>query len=552
VPSRRILLAYSVVALIGLGRVAATDRVFSEVLDEPVHILAGFEWLKGIPYTMDPSHPPLARIVAGIPLVMAGMQTSEGDPVPRGNSLLYWHNRYERNLARARLPMLLFLLIGMIATAAWTARYFGHVAGVLAMAMYASLPPLLGHAGLVTTDAPVAAMMAVALLAFDWWLDAATWKRSIVLGIAIGLGCLSKYSFLVFFPVSTVVIVLARWLCVGPALSRPTSRAEPGPAESRPHTQGSHYPAIFASVVITFLVAFVVIWGGYKFEFDTLEHASHYPYGISTVFVPKSMAQKALWFDAHVKVPAPLFITGLGMVKEHNKRGHASFLLGEYGTMGWWYYFPVLFFFKTPLPFLALALIGTILIAHRAREALVLALPPIAMMLSVLGTHINIGVRHILPIYPPLCAVAAFAVLAMWKNARARIAAVLLLGWLFVGVALAHPDYMAWFNEAAGKHPERIAVDSNLDWGQDWLRFAHVVHKKHIDFVYLLFNGNILLQFHDVYGDALKPGFRKPGWYGVSLQALTMSPESRRGAWKWLDRYPYEMVGKAIRLYHVP
>ena len=146
----------------------------------------------------------------------------------------------------------------------------------------------------------------------------------------------------------------------------------------------------------------------------------------------------------------------------------------------------------------------------------------------------------------------AFAVLAMWKNARARIAAVALLGWLFIGVAFAHPDYMAWFNEAAGQHPERIAVDSNLDWGQDWLRFARIVQKRHIDFVRLLYNGNMLLQFHDVRGDSVEPWVEKPGWYGISLQGLTMNPEARRGAWKWLDRYPYEMVGKGIRLYHVP
>ncbi|HEV8433450.1 MAG TPA: glycosyltransferase family 39 protein, partial [Thermoanaerobaculia bacterium] len=449
-------------------------------------------------------------------------------------------------------PMLLFLLIGMIATAAWTARYFGHIAGVLAMAMYASLPPLLGHAGLVTTDAPVAAMMVLALLTFDWWLDAPTWKRSLLLGVVLGLGALTKYSFVVYFPVSAAVIVLARWLV--PPLSRGEGQITLRPAErgegARRADEGR--AGRIGKFALSLLVAFIVIWGGYKFQYDTLQHASNYPYGIATVFVPKSMQAKALWFDSHVKVPAPLFITGLGIVTEHNRHGHPSFLLGQYRDRGWWYYFPVLFFFKTPLPFLALALIGTILIARRAREGLVLALPPIVMMLSVLGSHINIGVRHILPIYPPLCGVAAFAILVMWKNARAQIVAVALLGWLFIGVAFTHPDYMAWFNEAAGRHPERIAVDSNLDWGQDWLRFAHVVHKRHIDFVHLLFNGTILLQFHDVRGDAIEPWVEKPGWYGLSLQGLTMNDDARRGAWKWLDRYPYEMVGKGIRLYHVP
>src|SRR5947207_448102 len=100
--SRRILLAYCIVALIGIGRVAATHRVFSAVLDEPVHLLAGYEWLKGLPYTMDPSHPPLSRIAAAMPAYLSGAQMSDDDPVGRGNSLFYWHDHYERNLANAR------------------------------------------------------------------------------------------------------------------------------------------------------------------------------------------------------------------------------------------------------------------------------------------------------------------------------------------------------------------------------------------------------------------------------------------------------------------
>jgi 4-amino-4-deoxy-L-arabinose transferase-like glycosyltransferase len=543
VQSRRILLAYAIVALIGLARVAATHRVFSAVLDEPIHLLAGYEWLHGMPYTMDATHPPLGRIVGALPAVLSGAKTSEDDPVQRGNSLLYWHDHYERNLANARRPMLLFLLIGMIATAAWTARYFGHVAGVLAMAMFASLPPLLGNAGLVTTDFPIAAMLTLALLAFDVWLDGPTLRRSLLLGLAIGLAALSKFSFLVFFPLSAIVMVIVRRFCVAQAIAPASTREEPPPRDQRRLT---------AYAVIALAIAFLTVWAGYRFDFDTLEHASNYPYGISTVFVPKSMAQKALWFDAHVPLPAPQFVTGAGIVEEHNRKGHEAFFFGKIRWKGWWYYFPVLFFFKTPLPFIALALIGMVLIARRAREALALALIPIAMMLSVLPSHINIGLRHILPIYPPLCAVAAFAVLTMWRNARARIAAIALLAWLFIGVALAHPDYMAWFNEAAGKHPERIAVDSNLDWGQDWLRLARVVHNQHIESVNVLFTGSMLLQFHGVHGSDVETWTEKPGWYAMSLQALAMNPDARRGAWRWLDRYPYTMVGKSIRLYHVP
>lgn len=537
--SRRILLAYAVVALIGLARVAATHRVFSAVLDEPIHLLAGYEWLRGIPYTMDASHPPLGRIVGALPAVLSGQKTSEGDLVQRANSLLYWQDHYERNLANARRPMLLFLLIGMIATAAWTARYFGHVAGVLAMAMFASLPPLLGNAGLVTTDFTIAAMLTLALFALDVWLDRPTLERSLLLGLTIGLAALSKFSFLVFFPVSALVMVIVRRFCGVPAVSPASTPPEP----RRRHT---------AYAAIALAIAFFTTWAGYKFDFDTLKHAGGYPYSVANIFAPKSMTEKALWFDEHVPLPAPLFVTGVGMIEAHNKEGHPAFLFGEIRRNGWWYYFPVLFFFKTPLPFIALALIGMGLIATRAREALALALIPIAMMLCVLPSHINIGLRHILPIYPPLCAVAAFGVLTLWRNTRARIAAIALLAWLFVGVALAHPDYMAWFNEAAGRHPERIAVDSNLDWGQDWLRLAQVVHKQHIESVNVLFNGSMLLQLHDIQGDGVLPWIEKPGWYAMSLHGLAMNPDARRGAWRWLDRYGYTMVGKSIRLYHVP
>jgi hypothetical protein len=36
-----------------------------------------------------------------------------------------------------------------------------------------------------------------------------------------------------------------------------------------------------------------------------------------------------------------------------------------------------------------------------------------------------------------------------------------------------YPNYLAYFNEFAGDHPERIVVDSDLDWGQDTIRLAH-------------------------------------------------------------------------------
>src|SRR4029077_13378398 len=120
--------------------------------------------------------------------------------------------------------------------------------------------------------------------------------------------------------------------------------------------------------------------------------------------------------------------------------------LGHVNHYGWWYYFPVVFFYKTPLPFLILALIGVGFIVARNRGALAVALIPIAFMLAVLPSSINIGLRHILPIYPPLCIAAAYGAILLWRRLTLRAVVIALAAWMAIGVERAHPDYLAWFN----------------------------------------------------------------------------------------------------------
>jgi hypothetical protein len=90
--------------------------------------------------------------------------------------------------------------------------------------------------------------------------------------------------------------------------------------------------------------------------------------------------------------------------------------------------------------------------------------------------RINIGSRHVLPIYIGLTILAAsFAVdcLRRWRSHRTvALAVVALLVWLVVSVGLSHPDYLPYFNAIAGRAPEQILVDSDLDWGQDLKRSA--------------------------------------------------------------------------------
>src|SRR6185436_18301178 len=304
---------------------------------------------------------------------------------------------------------------------------------VVAVALFTNVPAILGHAGLMTTDLSVAATLPLALLALDMVLDcggkAAAFKSGgsaaavhIFLGFAVGLGVLSKLSFLVYFPICALVMIAMRW-------------------PPRVKVRG---------LAVAAGVALVVVTAGYRFEIRRpVDVAADAPQFFEAAHIPRALA--------YVPLPAPSLPIGLAQVRLHDRGGHNAFLLGKQSRTGWWYYFPVVFFFKTPLPLLILFLAGAFY--RRTRE---FALIAAAILLFAMTASLNIGLRHILPIYAPFSIVAAFGAVALWR--RARLLVIALLAWLVLGVAVAHPDYLAWFNEVAGRNPARIAVDSNLDW----------------------------------------------------------------------------------------
>jgi hypothetical protein len=510
--------ALALVIAFGVVRIASTHRVFSEVLDEPAHISCGYDWLKGAPYTVDPTHPPLERALSALPALFQHVPLPK-DPnfVARGNEILYFHDDYVHNLAAARRGNLLFFILGAVSVAWWSWRTFGRVTALIATALFTFLPPILGHAGVATTDMAAAAGVTFAIVVLDWWLDAPALRRSIALGAAIGIGLLTKFSFLFFFPIAALIVLVLRRRRVS-----------------------------IGGVALAAAIAIVIVWAGYRFDFGTIKSAHEAGEWVTAQSAPAFARPLAVWFADRVPIPAPLFVVGAEMVKIHDREGHLTYLFGHVNQHGWWYYFPVVFFFKTPLPFLILAFIGI------SRRSLTVALIPLAMMLAVLPSSINIGVRHILPIYPPLCLLAAHGAMVLWQRATLRAVVIALAAWMLIGVERAHPDYLPWFNEAAGGHPERIVVDSNLDWGQDVLRLAKTAKKLHIDRMWILYTGNALLERHGLVADEIRPWLPAPGWYVLSETGLALNGDARRGAYRWLDDYRMRRVGKSMRLYRVP
>ncbi|HEY8370740.1 MAG TPA: glycosyltransferase family 39 protein, partial [Thermodesulfobacteriota bacterium] len=516
------LLAFALVAL-AVARIVATYPVFNQTFDEPAHLAAGMEWLDRGRYAYEALHPPLARVAIAIGPRLSGVRsTGEPNMWHEGNALLYAGGSYERTLALARFGVLPFFIAAAWLTWAWARAVYGGAAALVALGLFTTLPPTLGHAGVATTDMALVATLVAALYAFDRWLVRPSVARGVRLGLASGLAVLAKVSALVFLPV-TALFVLA---------VRRRRRSADGSAPSR-----------LASAAACLAAASLVVWAGYRFEVGRVSiltdgerrQASHQADGLGLV----AAARRAV--DGRT-LPAPRLVEGIETLRRKQAGGNAGYFLGErMHNRTVWYFFPVAVAVKSPLPFLILAGVGLACLAAAWRRdadggRLVPAAAACGILFASLPSHVNIGVRHVLPLFPFLAMVAACGVVRLWAPGAARIArpAVLaLLAWHVLSTSLAHPDYLASFNELAARNPDRILVDSDLDWGQDLKRLASALRERGVTRLSLAYFGSADPARHGLPPvRKLEPHRPTTGWVAISVTKLR-----GRAGFDWLDAH---------------
>ncbi len=514
--SRSLLIAGAAV-LIATLRIVATYPVFNHTIDEPAHIACGMEWLAKGSYQLEPQHPPLARVFSALGPFLAG-ERSQGrkEIYSEGAAILYHDGKYERNLMLARLGTLPFFWLACAVVWAAGARWYGKPQAALAVIIFTLLPSILAHAAVATTDMALSATAGLAFYALLVWAEHPSSATGAVMGFGCALAVLSKFSSLAFLPACIVAILAWRiWSDRGLAALSRLLTARHG-----------------LSLLIALLVGAVTMWAGYRFSVGG-------------------------------GLPAPEFFAGIRQAYQHQASGHPSYLLGTRNTSGFWLFYPVALGVKTPLALLGL-LGGGIALAWRGREKLIWSVPLacIAGILTVgIYSRINIGVRHVLPIYIFFVLLAsAFA----WERlARAsegswlNWTALVLAGWLVLSGAWHHPDYLAYFNELAGDEPERILADSDLDWGQDMLRLSSRL--REVGAPSVAFSPFISAYLHDYHGfppiqpsDPVSPS---PGWNAVSKTVWKVARmglmEERPELRLWPDLVkPRERVGRGVLLYY--
>ncbi len=519
--NRADLAALALIALAML-RMISTFTVLSATYDESTHVSAGLELLDQHQYWLQPENPPLAPLIFAIAPALAGMKYEARTPKwLQVRELFFQNGRYKTNLFVSRIGPLLFFLIASLATWWWARRELGPSGGLLAMLLFTTQPIVIGYSAVVTHDGAGVAGMAVTVLAFVLWLERPSLKSAAILGAAWGFAILCKLSSLGYVPLACAAILAVRLL------------REAG-------TRRLWRAYLQTSLAALPACAFVV-WAAYAFTIghvrDLLPHRPT---------LEKSAIGRFAISYPDLPLPAPRLFFGILGLQRFNEHW-TSYLFGETRQDGWWYYFPVAIGLKTTIASLLLA-IGALRIS-RFRVALESIAAALAMICAAMPSHLDIGVRYILPAYVFLAVAGASVVLVMLDSPRRvlRLTAIALLTWHCAAGVVAHPDYFPYFNELTIGDPSRYLIDSNLDWGQDVLRLREVLRRRHVDRVgldLLAINNYDELGFPPSY----EVQFDKPatGWIAVSETKARIF----RG-YEWLEGKPFERVGKSIRLYHL-
>jgi hypothetical protein len=575
-PRWRRLLGAAALALSGAAVVwtVASAAVLGTTFDEPHHLATGLEWWQFGTYRWWTENPPLPKVLTALGPYLAGARLpapphAPGMDSPWDAGITALDQGGARILMLARLGTLPFLLLALGLTYVLGGGRRRPLPALVATSLVATYPPLLGHAGLATTDVAAVASVLAFLLTLDRWTAAPTRRRAALVGAALALATLCK---LTAPPVCAVVglawLGAARW-------ARGTWFAAPAPPRPR---------ELAAQVGLAAAAAFLVAWAGYRFSVGRLDDFPPMAYLGTPVLPPTGQRSAFLAWLARVPLPAPELLHGLLFLRAHDTHGHLAFLFGETREHGFRTFYLVGLLLKSPLPFLVLVA-GAVPQALRARgraglgpRGLGAGLAAVAALAFSTVVGVNIGVRHFL-IVVPLLAIFAAAAAASWieiLGQRRRVAVGAALALLLVGQAAvterARPELMAYFNPLAGREPGHALIDSDLDWGQDVRLLGRELRARGISSVhYGLFaivnpcdpelpglvpleprrpvTGWVVLS-EQFFRAGLKFSFRRESCAPGAHYPFHIDPAD---AYDWLKAYqPVAWVGASLRLYHIP
>jgi hypothetical protein len=455
--------------------------------DEPFHIVAGYRYWQCGDYGINPEHPPLLKLLAASPLML---QTFIEPTVPCGSkitpklegfytgALFLSRNGVDRILIPARLAASLMSLLLAALVFLAVREMFGKPEAFVALALLVFEPNLIAHGALVTTDMALTATMFGAVYALYRYCKKRRPLRLLVAGLAIGAMLASKHSGILMLPVLFLLLI-------GDLRLARRNRTESGLRLS--HSILNRTSAYTAIV----LISLIALWATYDFRYYALPNADGDTVSVVDLFKTSSQPEvaetrlgKTVEIIRRARILPESYVYGLADIVAWGE--HKPLLLGKIYPNGQWFYFPMAFTIKTSVVLLLLLPLGLLTIPlyrRHPREMLFLLLPSLAFFAISLTWSLNIGVRHILPVYPFFISVAAAGAGALARKYR-------FFFYILIAVLLFHaftawrtaPSYIAFGNDFWGgtNNTFKLLDNSNVDWGQNLKIIEQYLEKENI------------------------------------------------------------------------
>jgi tetratricopeptide (TPR) repeat protein len=445
---------------------ALTSHANTITWDEPDHIYSGYMSWKG-DFGLNPEHPPLVKFVATLPLLGKQLNVPEMQDRPYrlqavlGGRDFIFRNDADKLVFQAQMAAAIFSLLLLVVVFLTACEMFGTTAGFVALGLLVFDPLLLAHGALVTTDAIQACFLLASIYAFYRYVKAPSVGRLALTGLAVGLALASKHSAVFVFP---MLIILA----VFEVFRRRSTDDEMRPSLGQ---RATRYAAV---LLIISLVSVAILWAAYGFRYSARGNGLKLNPTMEAQLsrVPSPTEAKVLGGIARLHLLPESYIYGFAHVL-FSAKSFNSYVFGKSYPHAVWFYFPAALLVKSSLTFLILFVISFWVIASgrftKWRELTFLLIPAlIYLAVSMLG-GMNIGIRHILPVYIFLAILCAGSISILIKSRRYWLYAVLLLlVFQAISVTRTFPNYIGYANEAFGgpKNVWRYLSDSSADWAQ--------------------------------------------------------------------------------------
>lgn len=527
-----ILEAAAVILLLACFAGAALYEIAntSPTYDEPAHIAAGYSYARHNDYRLNPEHPPLVKRIAALaigpldesanelakyweaalafppaqwrythellygmrPEALARLGRPSTDRV-EGTAMVTradFLNDAERVVRRARWMMVPFgVLLGLLIYL-WSRELFGTAGALLSLALFASEPSLIAHGSLVATDVPIALCLFGSTYFFWRCTERFSWPAAIAFVLFSAAAFLVKFSAIVLVPLLAVLALLRRskvsfaligaaalttyvaiWAAYGWRYSAAVDPAATAAAEQQhpvprlPDRVPGHFPLEYSLRRHSADASFFA---------ENRRPPTEDESGTAFQYASVRGLGKILLAADRMHLFPEAYLYGAAFARERSVF-RSAYLRGEYSDVGFPSYFFWTVLLKTPVVTLVLivyAVIATLITAEHRRRLRFAWIPVILYLLVAVRANLNIGHRHLLPLYPFLflmCGVLAVRWARFAPRVRIAVAAVVLLLLAYVGL---QPNRLSYVNELGGGSANgyRHLVDSNYDWGQDLVK----------------------------------------------------------------------------------